>query len=253
MPDPAPSLPVPRLPALSEAHVARIPPHAGAAPPPWGTPLSAEERLALARELLEGARGGPFWVLAYGSLIWKPAFEHVEARRVAVHGWRRAFCMDMHDWRATPAQPGLMMALARGGACVGVAYRMPGDDPEGRMLRLLDREVAWREDRPWLRWVTARGGGETIRALAFYCAPAADPTLLHLPIEAQAARIARAAGPAGSCAEYLRNTVVHLEALGIRDRYLWRLQALVAAEIEAIAAAGDEARPGARADASPCA
>ena len=73
MPDPAP-----RLPALSEAHVARIPPHAGAAPPPWGTPLSAEERLALARELLEGARGGPFWVLAYGSLIWKPAFEHVE-------------------------------------------------------------------------------------------------------------------------------------------------------------------------------
>ena len=173
-------------------------------------------------------------MLAYGSLIWKPAFEHVEARRVAVHGWRRAFCMDMHDWRATPAQPGLMMALARGGACVGVAYRMPDDDPEGRMLRLIYREVGYAEDRPWLRWVTARAGGETLRTLAFYCAPPAAPTLLHLPIEAQAARIARAAGPAGRCAEYLHATLVHLEAMGIRDSYLWRLQALVAAEIDTI-------------------
>jgi cation transport protein ChaC len=36
----------------------------------------------------------------------------------------------------------------------------------------------------------------------------------------------------GSCAEYLYNTVSHLEALGIRDRYLWDLQARVAAEID---------------------
>ncbi|WP_177236367.1 gamma-glutamylcyclotransferase [Albimonas pacifica] len=230
LPRPAPR---PRPPALTEAHVARIAPHAGDPPPPGGTPLDEAGRLAVARELLAEKGDGPFWVLAYGSLIWKPAFEHVETRRVAVHGWRRAFCMDMHDWRATPRQPGLMMALARGGACVGLAYRMPDDDPEGRMLRLVDREVGYAEDRPWLRWVRARGEGGPIRALAFYCAPVAHPTLLHLPIETQAARIARAAGPAGSCAEYLHNTVVHLEALGIRDRYLWRLQALVAAEIEA--------------------
>jgi hypothetical protein len=41
-----------------------------------------------------------------------------------------------------------------------------------------------------------------------------------------------AAGFKGSCAEYLHNTVSHLEALGIRDRYLWELQARVAAEID---------------------
>jgi cation transport protein ChaC len=45
--------------------------------------------------------------------------------------------------------------------------------------------------------------------------------------------LARAVGPAGSCAEYLLNTVSHLEERGIRDRYLWRLQAMVAAEIDA--------------------
>ncbi len=43
--------------------------------------------------------------------------------------------------------------------------------------------------------------------------------------------VARAAGHWGSCAEYLHNTVSHLEALGIHDRNLWRLQALVAERI----------------------
>ena len=46
-----------------------------------------------------------------------------------------------------------------------------------------------------------------------------------------ARRLALACGHAGSCAEYLYNTVEHLEAAGIRDRNLWRLQRLVAEEI----------------------
>jgi glutathione-specific gamma-glutamylcyclotransferase len=43
--------------------------------------------------------------------------------------------------------------------------------------------------------------------------------------------LATAAGHVGSGAEYLRETVTRLEALGVRDRNLWRLQALVAARI----------------------
>ena len=69
------------------------------------------------------------------------------------------------------------------------------------------------------------------RALAFYCTTE-DPDVLSLGLDEQAEWIARAVGPAGSCAEYLHNTVSHLEALGIRDRYLWTLQAKVAAEID---------------------
>ncbi|MBB3444523.1 cation transport regulator ChaC [Rhizobium sp. BK379] len=38
----------------------------------------------------------------------------------------------------------------------------------------------------------------------------------------------------GSCAEYLYLTVKHLEEKGVRDRNLWRLQALVAEEIRRI-------------------
>jgi cation transport protein ChaC len=54
-----------------------------------------------------------------------------------------------------------------------------------------------------------------------------------LALEDVADVLAYAAGHWGSCAEYLQNTVAHLEELGIRDRNLWRLQVLVAERIMA--------------------
>lgn len=63
------------------------------------------------RQILSQNAGNPFWIFAYGSLIWKPDFEHVEHRACKAFGWRRSFSLDIVRWRATPQQPGLMMAL----------------------------------------------------------------------------------------------------------------------------------------------
>lgn len=222
--------------ALTPAHVAKV-----------HRPMPRLERRAglrgltdadfeeAAARLLAENRGAPFWVFAYGSLIWKPAFDHIAARPCVVPGWRRSFCLNLTNWRATPEVPGLMLALDRGGSCQGMAYLMPGDAPQERMVRLLKREVDAHEDLPWQRWITARSGGESFRALGFWCAPRTpDPDLVRIAPAEQAARLARAVGHVGSCAEYLLNTVEHLERLGLHDRYLWRMQALVAAEIEAL-------------------
>ncbi|TIW30865.1 MAG: gamma-glutamylcyclotransferase, partial [Mesorhizobium sp.] len=57
---------------------------------------------------------------------------------------------------------------------------------------------------------------------------------LNQPLENVARVLARACGHVGSGAEYLYNTVSHLEEFGIRDRNLWRLQELVADEIRSI-------------------
>lgn len=220
--------------SLTQAHLGRVarPVPASEGPPRYST-LSDAEMEALAQRKLDELEGGPFWVFAYGSLIWKPAFDFAEARRGVAHGWRRSFCINILGWRATPEVPGLMLGLEPGGACVGMAYRMPDDTPHDRMLRLLRREVTYHVDLPWLRWLRVRTAGGTVRALTFYCAPRPhDSDHLRLPLDEQARRLARAVGPTGSCAEYLHSTVDHLEALGIRDRYLWKLQALVAAEID---------------------
>ena len=226
---------MPRQLSLTEDLVARVErEEADPGPDKNLAALTPAEREAYARAFLQQIDGQPFRVFAYGSLIWKPAFDHIEARRVLAHGWRRSFCLDIDRWRASPEQPGLMLALEQGGSCNGVTYRMPEDDRLGRMLRLFEREVAYHEDMISVRWLTVREGAESFAALAFYCLPRSDPYYIRLSLEAQAARLARACGHVGSGAAYLRNTVEHLEQLGIHDAYLWKLQALVAAEIAAL-------------------
>ncbi|MGL4488534.1 MAG: gamma-glutamylcyclotransferase [Rhizobiaceae bacterium] len=188
---------------------------------------------AAAEVFLQQLKGAPLWIFAYGSLIWKPDFDHEEEQTCTAYGWRRSFCLDISRWRASPEQPGLMMALDRGGSCKGVAYRLPEHDLKAQFVRLLRRETTYKEGLLSMRWVNTSLGTRKLRALTFWARPS-DDRYIALPIEQQAHRLARAAGHFGTGAEYLHNTVVKLEELGIHDRYLWRLQKLVAEEIASI-------------------
>ncbi|MEZ5925688.1 MAG: gamma-glutamylcyclotransferase [Hyphomicrobiaceae bacterium] len=174
----------------------------------------------------------PLWVFAYGSLIWKPDFEHVEHRIGRAYGWRRSFCLDITRWRGTPDQPGLMLALEAGGSCRGVAYRLPDGSDHAQMVRLLKREVSHQDNLTTVRWIDVHTPSGPVRALTFWAVPRSLAYYIDLPVGEQARRLARAAGHVGSCAEYLHNTVVKLGELGIHDAYLWQLQHLVAEEIK---------------------
>ena len=127
-----------------------------------------------------------------------------------------------------------MLALDHGGSCRGMAFRLAPADPRAQMIALLRREAVHHEGLLTFRWLIARTAQGPVKALTFYALPAGHPYREHLSLEDQAHRLARAAGRMGSCAAYLRNTVDHLEDLGIHDRYLWDLQARVAAEIAAM-------------------
>src|SRR5262249_42879898 len=61
------------------------------------------------------------WVFGYGSLMWNPAFEHVERRASRLGGWHRRFCLWNTFGRGSPEAPGLTLALASGGSCAGRA------------------------------------------------------------------------------------------------------------------------------------
>lgn len=204
-------------------------------PGPGFTPASEAESAALAQRLLthpEAPRpGAPIHVFAYGSLIWKPDFDVAERLRGTLRGWHRSFCIQLSRWRGSPAQPGLMMALERGGACVGLLLRLPETDREEIVTRLVRREIPHREGADMARWSQIETDRGRIPALVFWAGPK-GPSIEHrLPLPTVAHRLAHACGHGGSGAEYLYNTVEHLEAAGIRDRNLWRLQELVAEEI----------------------
>lgn len=185
-----------------------------------------------ALKLLEQHGTGPLWVFAYGSLLWKPVGDGTEHRRARVRGWHRAFCLELYRWRGSPQQRGLMMGLRRGGSCDGMIYRVPEGDHAAQIGLLLRREVGSHEDLSGARWMNVETAEGKVRALTFWAEPKGADYWVILPLEEVAHVLARACGHVGSGAGYLYNTVKKLEELGIRDRNLWRLQAMVAAEIE---------------------
>ena len=130
---------------LNEAHVARmallVQPD-GAVPP--SEAATDEDYKQFVQDILSGSDGSDqIWVFAYGSLIWKPACDFVEIRTGLLRGWHRAFCLGWNTWfRGSKSNPGLMLALDRGGACKGALYRLPPGQAEDNIEKLCRREMS---------------------------------------------------------------------------------------------------------------
>jgi len=179
-----------------------------------------EERLRVRERLLaEARRHGPqLWVFAYGSLMWNPAFHHAEARAATVYGYHRRFCLQVLIGRGSRQNPGLLLGLERGGSCRGVAFRIAQRQATQELDIILAREMVADGYRPV--WVRARMPGRRVAAIAFAIDETAPTYAGRLGFEQTARRIASARGAFGHCADYLEDTVAHLEARGIHDRGL---------------------------------
>ena len=226
----------PRQMRLTPRLVALVPPHSGPpGQPPAGAihATDADHAETVARLLADHPAGADLWVFAYGSLIWNPAFDHDADCIAHAPGWHRAFCLGWNTvFRGSPARPGLMLALDRGGSCKGVAYRLPRDAWGANLLRLLQRECPFKPSSIPARWITIKVAQGSLRALAFPIDRTSSRYVAGLTLDQTAAALATAAGERGSMADYRCSTVSRLEAHGIHDRYLWHLQDRVARLLE---------------------
>ena len=180
-----------------------------------------------------GAGGGveptaqDLWIFGYGSLMWRPRFEHEEAVPARVEGWRRGFFIYSTHHRGTHARPGLVLALDRGGSCCGVAFRVAPGRAAATLGYLRAREQVngvYREQQLAAR--LEDGSGRRVSAIA-YVAERKHPSYAgRLPLATQIRLIRAAAGISGPNLHYLINTVRQLEALGVREQELCRLVAL---------------------------
>ncbi|MCI0431859.1 MAG: gamma-glutamylcyclotransferase [Rhodospirillales bacterium] len=204
-------------------------------PPPDRVPMTEADYDTLLADTLErAAPDEDVWLFASGSLIWNPACASVESRPAEVAGWHRSFCVKIVRYRGSLDRPGLMMALDRGGLCRGLAYRIPGPRAQAELSKVLRREISMKPMANQPRWLTARISGARHPVLGFVINRKISSYVGRLPLNETADMLATACGHWGSCAEYLLNTVLKLEEHGIRDRNLWRLQALVAERLAAM-------------------
>ena len=193
---------------------------------PPGTTLLPETEIEadLDARLAERPPGSDVWLFGYGSLMWNPAIEYAECRPGALHGWHRRFCLWLHGGRGSPDNPGLMLALERGGSCAGLLFRIPAAEARAELL------LAWRREMftgAYLsRWVTATTDAGPVRAVTFVVNRAYQRYAGRMDEAEVAARLACATGLLGSCATYLAETLGALHAAGLRDRSLERLQRL---------------------------
>jgi len=171
------------------------------------------------------------WLFGYGSLMWNPAMHFAEQRGGRVLGWHRKYCLWLEAGRGSPENPGLMLALDRGGAAAGALFRVPADQARAELLLPFRRELFTYSYEA--RWVSVAMTEGRVRAITFVVNRNGPRYVQRLDLEQIARRIATATGALGSCMEYLTHTLASLDALGLDDRMMREVARLCAADAAA--------------------
>ncbi|HEU0159565.1 MAG TPA: gamma-glutamylcyclotransferase [Hyphomicrobiaceae bacterium] len=168
------------------------------------------------------------WIFAYGSLMWRPGFPYEEARHARLIGYRRCFCIYSMHHRGTPQRPGLVLGLDRGGTSEGIAYRISGANYAAIVRYLREREQVSGVYREVNVAVNLLGGtAREVMALTYVVERAHPSYAGRLTLARQARLIRGASGLSGINLDYLISTLRHLAELGIRERDLERLIAMI--------------------------
>jgi len=165
----------------------------------------------------------PYWVFGYGSLMWNPGFATPETKPARLQGWHRAFCIYSEHYRGTPKKPGLILGLLPGGACRGLAHRLPRERYDEVRRYLIVREI----DNDGVYQEVVRpihlADGRTVPALVYLADRTHRQFAGKLSIARSARLVRQGHGATGSNLDYLKNTLAHLRELKMRDDNLEQL------------------------------
>ncbi len=163
------------------------------------------------------------WIFAYGSLIFRPAFDYVERRPAYLHGWARRFWQGSPDHRGVVEAPGRVVTLvgAEGESCGGCAYRI---DPStaGQVLTDLDAREAAGFERLHLPLLDGPSpSGQPFAEGLVYVASATNPHFLG-PLDEReiAAWVRKSRGPSGPNSAYVIQLSEALRELGVVDEHV---------------------------------
>jgi len=168
------------------------------------------------------------WVFGYGSLMWRPGFEFIEQVPARLIGEHRALCVYSFDHRGTPEKPGLVLGLDRGGACRGVAFRVPARQRSDTVDYLRSREQTTNVYREVMRSVWLENEArQRVSALAYVVDRGHVQYAGRLSLVEQLRHVLQGHGRSGNNRDYVLSTVKSIEAQGFRDQQLHLLAAML--------------------------
>jgi cation transport protein ChaC len=164
------------------------------------------------------------WVFGYGSLMWRPGFEFLEALPARLIGEHRALCVYSFDHRGTPEKPGLVLGLDRGGACRGIAFRVAAKRRDEVVGYLRGREQTTHVYREVMRSVWLENEPrDRVSALAYVVDRGHVQYAGRLSLPDQLRYVRQGHGRSGNNRDYVLETVRSIEAQGFRDPQLHQL------------------------------
>src|SRR6202048_4127864 len=168
------------------------------------------------------------WVFGYGSLMWRPGFDFIEQVPARLIGEHRALCVYSFDHRGTPEKPGLVLGLDRGGACRGVAFRVPAKQRSDTVDYLRSREQTTNVYREVMRSVWLENEArQRVSALAYVVDRGHVQYAGRLSLAQQLRYVQQGHGRSGNNRDYVLSTVKSIEAQGFRDQQLHQLAAML--------------------------
>ncbi len=170
------------------------------------------------------ADDGNLWIFGYGSLIWRPAFSHVERRPGFIRGWARRFWQGSTDHRGVPSAPGRVVTLIRAPRtrCWGVAYRVAAQQ-RNRVLDMLDHRERGGFDRARVE-VEFRDPDDRPVPAFVYLATDRNPNYLGPATDSEIVdQIRHAQGPSGPNTEYVLRLAQALRDIDTTDDHVFAI------------------------------
>lgn len=174
------------------------------------------------------------WVFGYGSLVWKPGFEHGQTSVGYVEGYARRFWQGNETHRGTPGQPGRVATLVEeGGTCThGMALELKGEDA---LEYLNNREMTL---GGYLQRITTfhtmDGSRPPFPVLVFVATPQSKHWLGPAPLETIAKQVVNSSGPSGHNVEYVLRLAHWLRTRlpTVWDEHLYGIETHILVEVQ---------------------
>lgn len=161
-------------------------------------------------------------MFGYGSLMWRPGFEYVRKVPARMEGLHRSPCIYSWVHRGTQQKPGIVLGLAEGGSCSGMAFQVAAENQSDVIAYLRARELVTQVYQETNHPAQIQDGTRprTVPCLTYVVNKHHEQYAGELPVDELVQIIAQAEGKSGPNDAYFLDTHRHLNEMGIDDPLL---------------------------------